>query len=503
MNVGTLIFMLALAALLVAGVRYRKMVLLVADLQADLNDAKAMLAKAAATIAAQPKPAAAIHYVEPVSTYVDRTPLAGAGNALAKPPADLRTTINELSKHTNGRRYFIPLGWSVSGLTGASLQGDVNHILISGMSNAGKDNAALGMLLSLALTHSPQELQIGLIDGKGLDWLGWRNKAHTWLLADEPERIGDAMAKLTNERRRRREILANADCANWDEYHGHDLPLLVVFISELSLLEDAVKARELGAWLNSELSAGRAFGIRYIIGTQNASNFETRWRGQISLHMASSQPNRAADEPNTGMATSDLEAIGVIPPSKLIAPPDGAGVFTVVQAPKAVTVRVPFLTKQHRKFLLDQLPDAPKKPLQQASAPVASNANNQAQPNQPDAMLAALLNGEPLIDQRSINQSSDLARDNGLNNASGSTQTGGSTQAVLSVNQSPLVALPVVAGVDPAEVKKIAEAAPRHKSRSALCNELYGIRGGTPYNRVKLVCDALGLLEAPQIQQAA
>ncbi|ABX07924.1 cell divisionFtsK/SpoIIIE (plasmid) [Herpetosiphon aurantiacus DSM 785] len=498
----TMIFLLFVAGMLVAGVKYRRMMLLVADLRADLATAKAMLAKATVE---QPKPKPThSSYPDVTPTYIDYTPLAGAGKALAKPPSDLRTTLQHLAKIVKGEKYCFPLGWASDGLYSGCFVGDVNHILISGMSNAGKDNAVTGMLLSLALNHSPKDLQIGLIDGKGLDWLGWSNKAHTWMLADEPEKIAAAMARLTEERRRRRGILAAAQCASWDEYQGGDLPLLVVFISELSLLEDATKARELGAWLNSELSAGRAFGIRYIIGTQNASNFDTRWRGQISLFMAGFQPSRSADEPNTGMGTSDLDAIGAIAPSKLIAPPEGAGVFTVVHAPKAATIRVPFLTSQHRKWLLDQLPDAPKKALHHPqSSAVSSRAGSTTQPAL-DPMLAALLNGEPLLAESSTASSTVLARDNGIKPVFSSTLPSSSTQPILSVSGIPPVALPAIEGIDPDEVQKIVEAAPNYSSRRALCQALFGLSGGAPYNKVKLVCDALGLLNGNQpLQQAA
>jgi hypothetical protein len=63
----------------------------------------------------------------------------------------------------------------------------------------------------------------------------WSSRAQTWLLATESEQIPDAMHALSNERRRR-QILAQAGVSKWDEYQGGDLRLLVVFISELSLL---------------------------------------------------------------------------------------------------------------------------------------------------------------------------------------------------------------------------------------------------------------------------
>lgn len=494
MSITNTIFTMALGFVIVGAVRYWRTAQLLNRAIAHIDALEAELAKrqASSTIAAAHKPqASSIEHqtIEPASTYVDYTALDGAGTALAKPPSDLRTTLAHLKTNAAGQSFAFPLGWATEGLYTASFVNDVNHVLISGMSNAGKDNAVTGMLLSLALQYGPERLQIAILDGKGLDWLQWANKAHTWLLADEPEKIGEAMAKLTDERRRRRSILAAAGCAAWDEYQGGDLPLLVVFISELSLLEDATKASQLTAWLNSELSAGRAFGIRFIIGTQNASNFDTRWRGQISLFMAGFQPSRAADEPNTGLSTTDLESIGAIPPSKLLAPPEGSGVFTVVHAPKGGTVRVPLLASQHRRWLLDQLPNALQN---RASGQPTSQPANQPTTVDSSAYLAQLLANEssqPLPTALAHSEGQISAFENG----SGS----GNLALANAAPEAPEALL----GIEPSEVERIVATAQTARSRRQLCQALYNTVGGNPYSKVAQVCDHFGLL-MPQAKAA-
>ena len=289
--------------------------------------------------------------------------LKGAGEALAEPPANLRAALNTLLREDPHDRYRIPLGWHYAkggkqGLLRASLIGDTNHILITGQSDTGKDNLALNLLFSLALLHPPEEVQFCLIDGKGLDFAQWKNKAHTWRLAQAPQEIAPAMAALTQERLRRAERLRQAEVSKWEEYQGDDLPLLVVYVSELSLLEDATSRSDLAQWLNSELAAGRAFGIRYIVATQTASNFSTRWRSQISLFLAGFQPSQSQDEPNTGLTTKELQAHRGVPPSELPPPPLGAGVFTAVSGRECITVRATRLDTHQRRALLDQLPDA-------------------------------------------------------------------------------------------------------------------------------------------------
>lgn len=287
----------------------------------------------------------------------------GKTGAMANPPRDLRVTIRAVltDSSTLATRYRFPIGWNVvKGIASPSwgtFVGDTNHILLTAQSDGGKDNWAIGVLLSLALTHTPQQIQFFVIDGKGLDFAPWANKAHVQRLALRTAEIAPTMAALTRERERRGEILRSAGASKWENYKGADLPLLVVFISELSLLQDAVGKTELEQWLNSELAAGRAFGMRYIVATQTAANFATRWRSQISLAVAGFQPSASQDDPNTGLRTAEIRALGGTPPSELPAPPAGAGVFTFVFGRMAITVRAPYLDDMQRAQLLSRLPD--------------------------------------------------------------------------------------------------------------------------------------------------
>lgn len=433
-------------------------------------------------------------------------PLPGAGAALAKPPADYRLVLDALRSKAAGL-YRIPLGWIASTQGGwlqtAQLVGDVNHMLITGQSDSGKDVAALNMLLALATTHQPDQLQVAIVDGKGLDWIGWQHKAHTWLLASEPEQIPDAMAALSNERQRRRKILADAGASKLENYKGGDLPLLVVFVSELLLLENAVGASKLTAWLNTELTSARACGIRYIIACQTASNFSTQWRSQISLFLAGYQPSSSQDAPNVAISTSEIEAAGAVPPSKLPAPSTGAaGVFCAVQGAKAINVRTTLISDQQRDYILSQLP---AKALHQAAPARASVTSEQPAAAQDNPMLAALLAGQPLpfTDEVSSTRSSTALAAPGAQNST--PVAAGSGSALVSVAAT-REALPVAADIVPAdEQQAILELAKKVSSRRALCKQLYeGQTGGKAYAKVQMVCDAAGLLlPAPAGQAVA
>lgn len=378
-------------------------------------------------------------------------PLTDAGAASATPPS-FSALMQELSREYPNGRYRYPLGWLVAGgrqsLACGMLVQDTNHILISGQSDSGKDNTALTILFALALAHPPRELQVCVIDGKGLDFAGWSDRQHCWRLALRPAEIAPTMHALTAERERRATLLRAAGVTKWENYRGGDLPLLVVFVSELSLLQDATSARELDSWLNSELAAARAFGVRYIVATQTATNFSTRWRSQVGVYLAGFQPRDDQDEPNTSMTGRAIRELRAVPPSALPAPPHGAGVFTLVFGRTATNVRSTYLGEDERAHLLALLPR--KTETAETKSGVSGHSN---------ALEAFQMSGAT-----------------GLSGDHGKPET---------IDMS-----------DISEDERIAilVAAQTETSRRAVCQKVFGSPHGRAYQKVKRVCDAAGLL---------
>lgn len=430
-----------------------------------------------------------------IPNRLENVALAGAGRAIARPPSDYKVTFKAIQGKGQGQ-YRIPLGWYSStnqpDLATAQLVGDVNHILITGQSNAGKDNLALSMMLALAHQYKPEKCQIAILDGKGLDWLQWHNKQHTWMLADEPEKISSAMTDLTNERKRRRNILANAGVKKWENYTGDDLPLLIIYVSELLQLQSATSKSELTAWLETELTAARAFGMRYILATQTASNFSTQWRSQISLYLAGYQPSQHQDEPNTTLRAADIEQLGAIPPSALPAPTElTAGTFLAIQGATAINIRCSYIDDPQASQLIDALPN---KPLH-----IAIEKENDLQA---DSILNTLLRSatdtQPAVAPRSTSVAPRSA------SVAGATQLTEENQEIsnsATEQQQEILYLPTKGtnrepvAVTKSETERISAAAQTARSRRALCKEIFGTEGGQGYKKVAAVCDSLGLLQ--------
>ena len=285
-----------------------------------------------------------------------------------------RATLAELRRRKQS--YLFPVGWyledGVEQLMSVSLFNEVNNMLVSGQNDSGKDNEVRIGLCALCEMQTPAEVQVAILDGKGLDWVDWEWKAHLWHLAKYPQELPMAIRKVSKERERRNRILEAAGVKKWADYTGGDLPLLVVFISELKMIRRVLGGDKFEEWLASETAVSRAFGIRFIIGTQTASRLGTDWRSQLALYIGGFQPNQSQDEPNVNWATDDIAQTGAIAPSRLPAPPDGSGIFCVTRGRTIRNVRTPFMSDTELQAILETLPDrtAPAStPKKEAVAP--------------------------------------------------------------------------------------------------------------------------------------
>ncbi|WP_322489376.1 FtsK/SpoIIIE domain-containing protein [Chloroflexus sp.] len=282
------------------------------------------------------------------------------GVAADQPPTGLASLLRQ-HEWFDQRGGFDPLrfsiGWRVRQNGGLLLecgtfsrgrQNSVVNVLNSGQIGSGKDVLLRSMLLVLLLRNSPDDLNLVIIDGKGLDYVGYAGLPHLVALANDIPDIPPALEWLDGERERRKTLLREAGAKNWHEAADpKPFPFLLVYISELTTLERFVE--RFWEWANDHLSLDRALGICYIIGTQTASNTPTRWRRQMQLFVAGYQPSTDDDRPNTNIGVGGWPE-GVVPPSGL---PLGGGYFTAVLGRAAFNVRSAFISDEEERQALD------------------------------------------------------------------------------------------------------------------------------------------------------
>lgn len=196
--------------------------------------------------------------------------------------------------------YLIPIGQGVDGPVWRSLL-ETGHILVGGESGSGKStwlNAALAALLA---THTPQELQVAIVDPKEVEFQTYQGVPHLFApLATEVDEASALTARLMAEMDRRRALFKHAGAKNLPGYNQRNselnpapgkgrLPLILFIIDEVT---DIALAAGLKSPFYTDLirlsSKGRAFGLAMVLATQNpkAKVLDTLIRGNMSTRIA-------------------------------------------------------------------------------------------------------------------------------------------------------------------------------------------------------------------------
>lgn len=157
-------------------------------------------------------------------------------------------------------------------LAGADLA-DVHALLLTGPTGSGKSVAVHTMLTALMECRSPRDLKLLLIDGKGLEFVGYQGLEY--LLKDpveDPEEIKATVRWLRREIENRNATDANAD----------EQPSFVVVIDGMVFAWDSIAEVEEEFWYC--LDAGKDVGVHFII-TSQTSDFSENHPFRVGRHL--------------------------------------------------------------------------------------------------------------------------------------------------------------------------------------------------------------------------
>ena len=155
------------------------------------------------------------------------------------------------------------------------------HGIIGGITGSGKSTLLKSIILSYAMTHSPNEINFALIDYMGREAFDeFQGLPHIVGVIPENESHENyaqrVMMALEGEVQRRKQILLDAKEefgieANYTQYHDlkekQNLPRLVIIFDEFSEFKDHLKDESRS--LINLTQQGRALGIHLLFCTQN------------------------------------------------------------------------------------------------------------------------------------------------------------------------------------------------------------------------------------------
>ncbi|MFV0461734.1 MAG: FtsK/SpoIIIE domain-containing protein [Nostocoides sp.] len=188
-------------------------------------------------------------------------------------PADPQSLVDAWRSHAGIAR--IPIGVNAEGPQVIDLDTDGPHVLVGGTTGSGKSELLQTLVAALAITCSPEELSLVLVDYKGgAAFSGCRDLPHTvGLVTDlDADLANRALVSLGAELSRRERLLATFNATSWADYHAAShqdqmpLPRLVIVIDEFRLLIDELPAFVSG--LIRLAAVGRSLGLHLIVATQ-------------------------------------------------------------------------------------------------------------------------------------------------------------------------------------------------------------------------------------------
>ncbi|MBX6311570.1 MAG: AAA family ATPase [Isosphaeraceae bacterium] len=179
-------------------------------------------------------------------------------------------------------------------------KGTSQHVLVAGRTGSGKSTLLHALITNLALTYSPDEIELYLIDfKKGVEFKTYATHElpHARVVAIESEReFGiSVLQRLDGLLKERAELFRQAGVQDLNGYRNADgaqpLPRVLLIVDEFQefFVEDDKIAQEASLLLDRLVRQGRAFGVHVILGSQTLSGAYSLARstiGQMAVRIA-------------------------------------------------------------------------------------------------------------------------------------------------------------------------------------------------------------------------
>lgn len=218
-----------------------------------------------------------------VAALVNRVGAASRDAARVEVPFEfIMPTPDKVWTSSTSRGFNVPIGRA--GATGKQIftlgKGTAQHALVAGKTGSGKSTMLHALITNLALTYSPEEAELYLIDfKKGVEFKTYaeHDLPHARVIAIESEReFGmSVLQRLDGILRERGERFRDAGCNDLPSYRearpNEVTPRILLVVDEFQefFVEDDKLASECALLMDRLVRQGRAFGVHLILGSQS------------------------------------------------------------------------------------------------------------------------------------------------------------------------------------------------------------------------------------------
>lgn len=168
----------------------------------------------------------------------------------------------------------IPFGENIEGKIVAADLSKFPHMLLAGTTGSGKSIFMHGIIMSLLMRNSPDDLKIVLVDPKRVEMSKYKDLPHLLCpIIKEPSEAKVCLKKLCDEMEKRYGMLEENGVSEIREYNElmaeqgkKAMPFVVCFIDEYADLVES--AKEVGEYVLKLAAKSRAAGIHLVVATQ-------------------------------------------------------------------------------------------------------------------------------------------------------------------------------------------------------------------------------------------
>lgn len=200
----------------------------------------------------------------------------------------------------------LSLGKDIAGKSMVADLAEMPHMLIAGTTGSGKTVCVNGIIMSLILNASPDEVKFVMIDPKMVELVQYNDIPHLLCpVVTDAQKASAALNWVVSEMETRYRALSKEGVRNLQGYNakGHKMPYIVVVVDELAdLMQVSAKAVESSITRIAQLS--RAVGIHLILATQRPSVdvitgvIKANFPARISFKVASKVDSRTVLDMN-------------------------------------------------------------------------------------------------------------------------------------------------------------------------------------------------------------